>query len=86
MWRALARAAATGHIGTIKYQVCKGIAGEDKQIQKEDVKAVWEITEKMEVVVFTDEDTPGMLIQVGGGREPKITWEEAYQTVLHNIC
>ena len=82
MWRALARAAATGHIGTIKYRVYKG----SKQGHKEDVKAVWEITKKMEVTV--DEDNPGTLIQIGGGwgEEPKMTWEEAYQTVLHNIC
>ena len=86
MWRALSRAAATGHIGTIKYRVYKGSAGENKQGHKEDVKEVWEITEKMEVTV--DEDNPGTLIQIGGGRgeEPKMTWEEAYQTVLHNIC
>ena len=86
MWRALAQAVATGHIGTIKYQLGEGNAGEDKQGHVEDVKAVWEITEKMEVVV--DEDNPGTVIQIGGGRgeEPKITWEEAYQTVLHNIC
>ena len=30
LWRALARAAATGHIGTIKYQLGEGGAGENK--------------------------------------------------------
>ena len=86
IWRALARGAATGHIGTIKFRVDKG-NGEVKQGHKEDVKAVWEITEKMEVVVI-NEDYPGTVIQIGGGRgeDPKITWEEAYQTVLYNIC
>ena len=58
-----------------------------KQASKEDVKAVWEITEKMEVVVI-DGDNPGTVIQIGGGRgkESKMTWEEAYQTVLYNMC
>ena len=40
----------------------------------------------MDVVV--DEDNPGTVIHVGVGRgkEPKITWEDAYETVLRNIC
>ena len=73
----------SGNIGTLKYQLR---AGENKQGHKEDVKLVWEITEKMEVVV--DENNPGTMIEIGGGRgkESKMTWEEAYQTVLHNIC
>ena len=83
-WRALAQGAATGHIGTLKFSVDTRSA---KQASKEDVKAVWEITEKMEVVVI-DGDNPGTVIQIGGGRgkESKMTWEEAYQTVLYNMC
>ena len=83
-WRALAQGAATGHIGTLKFSVDTRSA---KQASKEDVKAVWEITEKMEVVVI-DGDNPGAVIQVGGGRgkESKMTWEKAYQTVLYNMC
>ena len=86
IWRALARSAATGHIGSIKFRVNKGNA-EDKQGHKENVKAVWEIAEKLEVVVI-DNDFPGTLTLIGGGRgeEPKTTWEEAYETVLNNIC
>ena len=59
---------------------------------KEDVKyvrAVWEIAEKLEVVVYDhDQDLTGTLIQIRGGRgeDPKTTWEEAYETVLNNIC
>ena len=43
------------------------------------VKAVWEISEEVQV-----EDRPP--IGGGRGRDPKITWEEAYETLLKNIC
>ena len=88
--RALAQSAATGHIGTIKFfvdqsQVTDNWSEEKKTEQKEDVKAVWEITEKVEV---QDSHPAGTVVQIEGGRgkESKITFEEAFQTVLYKIC
>ena len=84
IWTVLARSAATGHIGNMKFRFNKGKTGRSS---KEDVRAVWEIAETFEVEVI-DGDYPGTLIRIGGGRgeEPKTTWEEAYETVLNNIC
>ena len=87
MWRTLAQAAATGHIGTLHVRgTGVDLSGEYKAGQKEDVKAVWEITEKTVV-----ENPYGTVEigEIGGGRakeELKITFEEAYQTVLYKIC
>ena len=68
----------------MKFRIDKGKTG---RISKEVVKAVWEIAETLEVSVI-DGDYPGTLVRIGGGRgeEPKTTWEEAYETVLNNIC
>ena len=86
-WRTLAQATLTasgldtsGHIGTLKYQL-----GKNKQGHEEDVKSVWEITEKMELL---SKITNQVQIVIGGGRgeDPKTNWEEAYETLLKNIC
>ena len=84
IWTVLARSAATGHIGNMKFGFNKGKTGRSS---KEDVRAVWEIAETFEVEVI-DGDYPGTLIRIGGGRgeDPKTTWEVAYETVLNNIC
>ena len=56
--------------------------GQRREAKKTDVKTVWEISE--EVVV----DYCYELTHIGGGRDkdPKITWEEAYLTLLKKIC
>ena len=64
IWTELARSAATGHIGTMKFCIDKERA---VRTSKEDVKAVWEIAETFEVEVI-DGDYPGTLIRIGGGR------------------
>ena len=81
IWTELARKAASGHIGTMKFRIYKGMTA---RTSKEDMKAVWEIAETLEVEVIDR----GTLIRIGGGRgeDPKTTWEEAYDTVLNNIC
>ena len=81
IWTELARNAASGHIGTMKFLIYKGMTA---RTSKEDMKAVWEIAETLEVEVIDR----GTLIRIGGGRgeDPKTTWEEAYDTVLNNIC
>ena len=82
MWSALAQSAATGHIDTIKVFVnnCQF----KLTVQKEDVKAVWKITKKIEVFG----NPAGSVIQIGGGqgKESKMTFEEAYHTALYKIC
>ena len=54
------------------------------------MKAVWEITEKLEAEFYTVSNEEQILTHTyGGGRgvqEPKATWEEVYQDVLKNIC
>ena len=61
-------------------------------IGEEDLKAVWEITEKLEAEFYTmsnEEQIQEQIRTYGGGRgmqEPKATWEEVYQDVLKNIC
>ena len=84
IWEALARSAGTGHIGTIRFYPIFY----EKDMQragKVDVKAVWEITEKMELL---SKITNQVQIVIGGGRgeDPKTNWEEAYETLLKNIC
>ena len=64
IWTLLARSAATGHIGNMKFRFNKGKTGRSS---KEDVRAVWEIAETFEVEVI-DGDYPGTLIRIGGGR------------------
>ena len=59
-------------------------------VGKEDLKAVWEITEKLEAYFYTMSNEELVLTcTYGGGRgahEPKATWEEVHQDVLKNIC
>ena len=73
----LTKCAAKGHIGRVKFYipVLHALARPNMKF----VKAVWEISE--EVLV---EDRPP--IGGGRGRDPKITWEEAYETSLKYIC
>ena len=82
IWTELAKSAATGHIGTMKFPIHKG------KISKENVKAVWEIAQTLEVRVLAGGTNPETVIRIGGGRgeDPKTTWEEAFETVLYNIC
>ena len=89
IWMALARNAVSGQIGTMKFPIYKGRAEKTNKEDVKHVRAVWEITEKFEVDVFDQgQNFLGTLIQIGGGRgeDPKTTWEEAYETVLNNIC
>ena len=91
-WTALAHI-GTGHIGTLELTIYKGKA---EKVCKEDVQKVWEMVKVMEVrvmeVVGGDprdpnyEITDDVRIGGGGGEEPKTSWEEAYDTVLNNIC
>ena len=87
IWMALRRNAVSGRIGILKFPIYKGRAENKEDVKY--VRAVWEIADKLEVVVYDhDQDLTGTLIQVGVGRgqDPKTTWEEAYETVLNNIC
>ena len=78
-WAALAGIAGTGHIGTVHFRIYK------MRAKKEDVKAVWEITER-----FNSFHLNEIRNVIGGGRareeDPKTTWEEAYEDFLHNFC
>ena len=77
-WTELARSAAAGHIGTLEV-----FRGRMQEARKEDIKAVWEISEKLKNI-----SNPFVLVggvsEIGGGRgeDPKITWEEAYQALF----
>ena len=53
-----------------------------KRPKEADFKAIWEISEEV-VLDYCYEFT-----HIGGGRgkDPKITWEEAYLTLMRNIC
>ena len=74
-WTELARSAASGHIGTliIWFDVREVI----QKTQKEDLKAVWEIAEKLEFVGNGD----GIAMGGGRGGDPKTSWEAAYKTL-----
>ena len=72
-WAALARYAGTGHIGTLliyKDNMARARA------RMEDVKAVWEIAEKLNLGYY--DVNGGIVIGGGWGEDPKTTWEEAY--------
>ena len=76
-WTELARSAATGHIRTLMILNVREVI---QKTRKEDLKAVWEITEKLELV-GNGGDLRGYFgagIAMGGGREedPKTTWED----------
>ena len=82
----LAKRAGQGQIG--KLMVLVNIE-EVATANKEDVKAVWEITEKMEVFFYTMSNEELVLTSgCAGGRgiDPKTTWEDVYQDVLKKIC
>ena len=73
-WNELARSAATGHIHTL--MICD-VREVIQKTRKEDLKAVWEIAEMLELVGNGDG------IAMGGGRwgDPKTSWEGAYKTL-----
>ena len=80
----LTKCAAKGHIGRVKFYIpfLHALARPNMKF----VKAVWEISEEVQVVdrhrfIGGRPPTGG-----GRGRDPKITWEEAYETLLKNIC
>ena len=76
----LRKCSATGHVGRLRL-----IHGEEEQwLIKEDVRAVWEISEKVEIFTF---DQLGRECYFGGGRakDTNVTWEEAYE-LLNMIC
>ena len=80
-WAALAKNVGTGHIGTLEFPP---IYKENMQrARKEDVKAVWEIAEKLRHYFYNHNG--GTVIGAGRGEEPKTTWEEAYETLLENM-
>ena len=59
--------------------------------KKEDVKAVWEIAEKLmqESNPFDyhhADNNDGIVVGGGRGEDPKTTWEEAYEILLKKIC
>ena len=68
---------ATGHVGELR------LVHDIEEVQwliKEDVRAVWEITEK--VVIF---GLGKNLIGGGRDKDTNVTWEEAYE-LLNMIC
>ena len=71
----LAKCSARGHVGTLA--LSSGFFGEAPSLIKEDVKAIWEISEEIEV-------DGG---RVGGGRDKdsNITWEEVIEDPLLNL-
>ena len=71
---------ATGHVGELR------LVHDIEEVQwliKEDVRAVWEITEKVYMYIFG----LGFENLIGGGRDKdtSVTWEEAYE-LLNMIC
>ena len=83
-WAGLAKVAATGHIGTLEFEIVSFFVKRQPP-SKEDVKAVWEIAEKFKAVIFNDdlELVSRVQIQGGKGADPKMTWEDAYKTLCH---
>ena len=74
----LGRCSATGHVGQL---VLLPLMETEQWLIKEDVRAVWEITEKVKIFGLGFENL------IGGGRDKdtNITWEEAYE-LLNMIC
>ena len=86
VWRTLAEKAGCGQIGTLVLLVNIEEVG---TANKEDVKLVWEISEKLEVEFYTMSNEELVLTsrRAGGrGMDPKTTWEEVFQDVLKKIC
>jgi len=71
----LAKCSARGHVGTLDLSMFSGFFGGPRLI-KEDVKAIWEISEKIGVEGWAEGR------RVGGGRDKdsNVTWEEAYES------
>ena len=72
---------ATGHVGELR------LVHDIEDVQwliKEDVRAVWEISEKVEIFTFDQLGRDGYF---GGGRakDKHVRWEEAYEA-LNMIC
>ena len=87
LWKVLVKKANCGQIGKLILLVdIEQVA----TIGEEDLKAVWEITGKLEAEFYTMSNEELVLTRTyGGGRgahEPKATWEEVHQDVLKNIC
>ena len=87
IWKVLVKSSNCGQIGKLILLVD---IEEVSIVGEEDLKAVWEITEKLVVEFYTMSNEEQILTRTyGGGRgvqEPKATWEEVYQDVLKNIC
>ena len=94
-WTELTKSSAKGHIGTSDFYIARPPQFAFARPKMKFVKAVWEISEE----VFVDLGTTGgyrwgtnflvgdlPCIGGGRGRDPKITWEEAYETLLKYIC
>ena len=80
-WRELTKSSAKGHIGTSEFYIAR--PHQFARPKMKFVKAVWEMSEEVKVVDFRTYLPP---IGGGRGRDPKITWEEAYETLLKTIC
>ena len=85
-WAGLAKVAATGQIGTLEFDIVTFFV-KIRPPSKEDVKAVWEIAEKFKAVIIdNDERVSRVQIEGGKGADPKMTWEDAYKTLLKQLC
>ena len=85
IWRTLAKKAGCGKIGKLVLLVN---TEEVATVNEEDVKEVWEISERVEVEFYTMSNEELVLSsRCAGGRgaDPKTTWEEVYQDVLKKI-
>ena len=80
-WTELTRSSAKGHIGRVKFFCPQPLEYALARPKMKYVKAVWEISEEVSI-------RKNMWTTIGGGRgkDPKITWEEAYETLLRAIC
>ena len=76
----LRKCSATGHVGRLRL-----IHGEEEQwLIKEDVRAVWEISENVEIFTF-DQLEEDHLFGGVSAKDTNVTWEEAYE-LLKMIC
>ena len=79
----LTKSSAKGHIGSSEFYIFQTDQFAFARPKMKFVKAVWEMSEEVKVVDFRTYLPP---IGGGRGRDPKITWEEAYETLLKTIC
>ena len=76
----LGKCSATGHVGQLRL-----IHGEEEQwLIKEDVRAVWEISENVEIFTL-DQLEEDHLFGGVSAKDTNVTWEEAYE-LLKMIC